>query len=72
MSLVEATHKLYRMYQTKNMTNVQFQEKFINLVEVIVHYGGTVGVHKKFTQIIWQNSLVVNILIRTGCTLKSR
>jgi hypothetical protein len=24
MSLVEATDKLYRMYQTKDMTNVQF------------------------------------------------
>jgi hypothetical protein len=50
MSLVEATNKLYRMYQTKDMTNIQFRDKFNNLVEGIEHYGGTVGVHKKVTQ----------------------
>jgi hypothetical protein len=50
MSLVEATDKLYRVYQTKDMTNIHFKDKFNNLVEIIEHYGGTVGVHKKVTQ----------------------
>jgi hypothetical protein len=50
MSLVEATDKLYRVYQTKDMTNIQLQDKFNNLVEVVEHYGGTVCVHKKVIQ----------------------
>jgi hypothetical protein len=38
------------MYQTKDMTNVQFRNKFNILVEVIEHYGGAVSVHKNVTQ----------------------
>jgi hypothetical protein len=49
MSLLEAIDKLYRIYQTKEMSNTQFLHKFNNLVDVIEHYGGTVGVHKKIT-----------------------
>jgi hypothetical protein len=50
MSLVEATDKLYHMYQTKDKTNIQFRDKFKNLVEVVEYYRGTMGVHKKVTQ----------------------
>ena len=50
MSLVEAIDKLYRFYQGKDMPNTQFLEKFNNLVDVIEHYGGTIGVHKKITE----------------------
>jgi hypothetical protein len=49
MSLVEAIDKLYRIYQTKEMSNNQFLDKFNNLVDVIQHHGGTVGDHKKIT-----------------------
>jgi hypothetical protein len=35
MSLVEAIDKLYRIYQTKEMSNAQFLDKFNNLVDVI-------------------------------------
>jgi hypothetical protein len=53
MSLVEAIDKLYRFYQGKDMPNTQFLknlENFNNLVDVIEHYGGTIGVHKKVTE----------------------
>jgi hypothetical protein len=49
MSLVKALNKLYCIYQTKEMSNTHFLDKFNNLVDVIEHYGGTVGVHKKIT-----------------------
>jgi hypothetical protein len=49
MSRVEAIDKLFRIYQTKEMSNTQFLDKFNNLVDVIEHYGGTVGIHKKIT-----------------------
>jgi hypothetical protein len=42
--------KLYKMYQTREMTNVQFRDKFNSLIDVIKHYGGTDGVHKKVTE----------------------
>ena len=45
MSLVDAMDKLYRMFQTKEMTNTQFRDKFNNLIDIIEHYGGSVGVH---------------------------
>jgi hypothetical protein len=32
------------------MTNTQFLEKFNNLIDVIEHYGGTIGVHKEITE----------------------
>jgi hypothetical protein len=50
MSLVEAIDKLYQMYQPKDMSNTQFLDKFNNLVDVIEHYGGSVGVHNKITE----------------------
>jgi hypothetical protein len=50
MSLVEAVDKLYRTYQTKDMTNTQFFDRFNNLVDVIEHYGGTIGVHRSVTE----------------------
>jgi hypothetical protein len=50
LSLVEANDKLHKMYQTKEMTNVQFRDKFNNLIDVIEHFGGTVGVHRKVTE----------------------
>jgi hypothetical protein len=50
MSLVEAIDKLYRFYQGKDMPNTQFLKNFNNLVDVIEHYGGTIGVHKKITE----------------------
>jgi hypothetical protein len=31
------------------MTNTQSMDKFNNLIDVIEHYSGTVGVHKKIT-----------------------
>ena len=49
MSLVEAIDKLYQVQQTKDMTNIDFLHKFNNLVDVIEHYGGTIGVHRKIT-----------------------
>jgi hypothetical protein len=52
MSLVEAIDKLYRTYQTKEMTNTQFFDRFNNLVDVIEHYSGTVGVHRGVTESI--------------------
>jgi hypothetical protein len=50
MSLVEAIDKLYQLYQEKNMPNTQFLEKFNNLIDVIEHFGGTIGLHKKMTE----------------------
>jgi hypothetical protein len=50
MSLVQAIDKLYRFYQGKDMPNTQFLENFNNLADVIEHYGGTIGVHKKITE----------------------
>jgi hypothetical protein len=32
------------------MSNMQYLEKFNNLINVIEHYGGTIGVHKKITK----------------------
>jgi hypothetical protein len=52
VSLVEAIDKLYRTYQTKEMTKTQFLDKFNNLVDIIEHYGGTVGVHRNVTECI--------------------
>jgi hypothetical protein len=50
MSLVKAIDKLYQTYQTKDLSNIQYLEKFNNLINVIEHYGGTIGVHKKITK----------------------
>ena len=50
MSLVEAVDKLFRLYQSKDMSNTQFLEKFNNLIDVIEHYGGIIGVLKKITE----------------------
>jgi hypothetical protein len=50
MSLVEAMDKFYRFYQSKEMPNAQYLEKFNNIVDVIEHYGGTVAVHRKMTE----------------------
>jgi hypothetical protein len=50
MSLVEVIDKLYQTYQTKDMSNIQYLEKFNNLINVIELYGGTIGVHKKITE----------------------
>jgi hypothetical protein len=52
MSLVEAIDKLYQTYQTKDMSNTQFLDKFNSLVDVIEHYGGVIGVHKSITNSI--------------------
>jgi hypothetical protein len=49
-SLVEATDKLHRLFQGKEMTNSQFLEKFKSMVAVIEHYGGSVGMHPKIEQ----------------------
>ena len=50
MSLVEAIDKLYRTYQMKDMSNIQYLEKINNLISIIEHYGGTIGVLKKITE----------------------
>jgi hypothetical protein len=50
MSLVDATDKLYCMFQTKDMTNTQFCDKFLNLIDIIEDYEGSVGVHRKVTK----------------------
>jgi hypothetical protein len=50
MSLVDAMDKLYRMFQTREMSNTQFRDKFNNLIDIIEHYGGSVGVHRKVTE----------------------
>jgi hypothetical protein len=47
MILVEVIDKLY---QSKDMTNTKLLEKFNNLIDVIEHYVGTIGVHKKVTE----------------------
>jgi hypothetical protein len=52
MSLVEAIDKLYQAYQTKDMSNTQFLDKFNSLVDVIEHYGGVIGLHKSITNSI--------------------
>jgi hypothetical protein len=49
-SLVEATDKLHRLYQGKDMTNSQYLERFKSMVAVIEHYGGSVGKHPKIEQ----------------------
>jgi hypothetical protein len=46
MSRVEPIDKLYRMYQPKDMSNTQF----LDLVDVIEYYGGSVGIHNKITE----------------------
>ena len=45
MSLVEADERFQRIYQSKDMSNLQYRKAFDNMVEVIEHYGGTVGLH---------------------------
>ena len=52
MNLVEAIDKFYQIYQTKEMSNTQFLDKFNNLVDVIEHYGGSVGIHNNITNSI--------------------
>jgi hypothetical protein len=49
MSLVEAVDKFYKIYQGRDMTNIQYRDMFNNALEVIEHYGGTIGVHKQVT-----------------------
>jgi hypothetical protein len=70
-SLVEANGKLYKMYQTRKMTNVQFRDKFNSLIDVIKHYGGTVGVHKKVTEqflVLYTDGIYENKDWRTAYT----
>jgi hypothetical protein len=50
ISLIEAIDKLYCTYQTKDMSTIQYLEKFNNLMNIIEHYGGSIGVHKKITE----------------------
>jgi hypothetical protein len=50
LSLVEAIDKLFRLYQSKDMPNTQFLDKFNNLIDVIEHFGGTIGVYRKITK----------------------
>jgi hypothetical protein len=50
MSLVEAIEKLYWLYQSKDMPNTQFLDKFNNLIDAFEHYGRTIGVHRKITE----------------------
>jgi uncharacterized protein YabN with tetrapyrrole methylase and pyrophosphatase domain len=47
MSLAEAIDNLNRTYQTKDMSNIQYLENFNNLINVIDHYVGSIGVHKR-------------------------
>jgi hypothetical protein len=49
MSLVETINKMYRTYQMKDLSNIQYFENFNNLINFIEHYGGSIGVHKKIT-----------------------
>ena len=50
MSLVEAMDKFYRLYQTKEMSNTQFRDKFNNMIDIIEHYGGYIEMHRKVTE----------------------
>ena len=50
LSLAEATCRLYRFYQGRDMTNSQYLERFKSLVAVIEHYGGTIGRHPKMDE----------------------
>jgi hypothetical protein len=45
MSLVKADERFHLIYQEKDMSNLQYQKTFDNMVEVIEHYDGTVGLH---------------------------
>jgi hypothetical protein len=45
MSLVEADDKFRRIFQSKDMTNIQCLKTFDNMVEIIEHYDDTVGLH---------------------------
>ena len=45
LSLAKATIKFSRFFQGKDMTNLQYQKTFDNLVDVIEQHGGSVGVH---------------------------
>ena len=45
LSLAKATIKFSRFFQGKEMTNLQYQKTFDNLVDVIEQHGGSVGVH---------------------------
>jgi hypothetical protein len=38
------------MFQTREMSNTQFRDKFNNLTDIIEHYGGSVGVHRNVTE----------------------
>jgi hypothetical protein len=60
MTMAEADDKFRRIYQAKDMTNVQYKKVFDNMVDVIEHYGGTVGMH-------WR-SLITTLESDTGKT----
>jgi hypothetical protein len=49
-ALADAVVRLDRMFQSKDMTDSEYLEKFKSMVAVIEHYGGTVGVHPKMVQ----------------------
>jgi hypothetical protein len=60
MTMAEAEDKFRRVCQGKEMKNVQYKKVFDNMVDVIKHYGGTVGMH-------WR-SLVTTRELDTGKT----
>jgi hypothetical protein len=52
LSLAKATIKFSRLFQGKDMSNLQYQKTFNNLVEVIEQHGGSVGVHWRMVCLI--------------------
>jgi DNA primase len=49
-TLADAVVRLDRMFQSNDMTDSEYLEKFKSMVAVIEQYGGTVGVHPKMVQ----------------------
>ena len=49
MSLAEAIDRVYRIYQGKDMSNLEYKTLFDNGLEVIEHFGGSIGIHQHVT-----------------------
>ena len=57
MSLAEAIDRFYRIYQGKDMSNLEYRNLFDNGLEVIEHFGGSIGIHKHVTEKVLAETL---------------
>ena len=66
LSLVDLDANLSKMYQRRTMSNATYYEQFMGIVNVIKHYGGSVGAHPILIEVELTN--ISNEGISTGDT----